>query len=101
MELHGELLTYVLMGDLLRFVGSGVGGEETLDVKPPSIDEVRALLALVDLGFVTGDFELQNVLSVSFVEGIDGEPFFLSLYPLLGPAALGEISRQQQFRDAL
>ncbi len=98
---NGELLPHVLMADLLRFVGMGVSGEQTLGVPPPSEGETRDLTALVELGLSIGDPELKNVLEVSFVEDIDREPFFSALRPFLGPSVLSEVSRQQHLRDAL
>ena len=97
---NGAVLPHVLMSDLLRFVGMGVGGEQWLGVRPPSSGETRDLVALLELGLSLGDPDLLNALCVSFVEGLDGEPFFAGLLPMLGPHVLAELARQQQWRNA-
>ena len=86
---YGELLSHVLMADLLRHVGSHFQRGDNA----PSEAEVRATLALLDAAIVSGNEETANAIAVSFCEHIQTEPFFDELWPLLG------IHLQEQVRS--
>jgi hypothetical protein len=61
-ESYGELLPHVLFGDLTRFVlAAAAKGDET---------NVRTILDLLDTGMVSGDPDLVNLISASFVENV-------------------------------
>ena len=87
-EDNDELLPHVLMADLLRYVGARVSGSA-------GDSEVRAVLDILEAGATSGNAETENVVAVSFCEGIETEPFFPKLRPWLG-LALRRIIRQQQ-----
>jgi len=76
---NGELLNHVLMGDLLRFLGARVGQQE----RTPS--EVVAILELLESAVGEGNADTENLIAVSFLENLEAEGFFSSLFGLLGP----------------
>lgn len=51
----GELLAHLLMADLRRFVGSGLGTDSQLGVSPPTYEEIQRILTVLDLAFTAGD----------------------------------------------
>jgi hypothetical protein len=96
-EDNGELLPHLLMADLLRYVGASIGGAEDAVA---SESEVRAVLALLEAGAVCGNTETENAVALSFCEGMESEPFFPKLRPLLGLALRRLIKNPQAVTHA-
>jgi hypothetical protein len=97
MKNNGELLSHLLLADLLRFVGSGLGTPCNLPAAPPSREAIQGILSLLDRAFIAGDEETRGVISLSFIENIETEPFYSELLPLLGAALRGEHRRQRDW----
>jgi len=95
---NGELLSHVLMGDVLRFLESHFSGKPCVGAEPPTADQVRAALQVLDRGLAEGDEDTDNAISVSFVESIEHTHFYLQLEPFLGPEIRKEIQRQKDWR---
>lgn len=97
LEDNGELLPHLLMADLLRYVGASLSSSgESL----ASQSEVLAVLAVLDAAAACGNEETENVVAVSFCEGIESESFFPKLQPLLGPALRRHIRNQRAVPNA-
>lgn len=94
---NDEILGHVLMGDVGRLVESHFTGSSTIAVGPPTEDQVRAVLGVLDQAMLCGDAYTQNVIAVSFVEYLDNEPYFDRLEPMLGPGLRLELERQQKW----
>ena len=97
---NGELLAHVLMADLLRYIGSYFTRSSTIGAEPPTAAEVRTMLQVLDAAMDNANSATENAIAVSFVEGIEGEPFFSRLAPLLGPRLRAELERQKAWRPA-
>jgi hypothetical protein len=95
---NGALLSHVLMADVLRFLESHFSGVPFAGAEPPTADQVRAALQVLDRGLVEGDEDTDNAISVSFVESIEYTSFFSQLEPFLGPEIRKEIQRQNAWR---
>lgn len=92
---NSELLPHLLMGDLLRYLGTYFPTPAN-NLSPSSLGEVRAILTLLDSAMTSGNPETENVVAISFIENIDTEPFFEKLKPLLGIALRRELKRQME-----
>ena len=97
---NDELLVHVLMSDLLRYIGSHFTGVSTVPAQPASGNEVRAVLQILDGAIMAGNADLENAIAVSFIEGIESEPFFSRIAPLLGPNLRAELERQKAWRPS-
>lgn len=97
MKDQGELLSHLLMADLLRFIGSGLGTASNLEAQPPSHEEIRLILGILDQAFVAGDEATTDAICLSFIEHIETEPFFTDLEPMLGPALRAQHARQREW----
>jgi hypothetical protein len=90
------LLPYLLMSDLLRYIGTRLIAAQ--GSAPASRDEVNVeigkVLQLLDTALIDGDPETENTIAVSFIEDIDSEKFFRDLEPMLGPNLRAEHRRQ-------
>ena len=93
---NGEILGHMLMGDVGRLIESHFTGSSTIAVGPPTEDQVRAVLGVLDQAMLSGDADTQNVVAVSFVECLDSEPHFDMLEPMLGPGLRLELDRQKK-----
>jgi len=79
LEDNGKLLPHVFMGDVTRFiiseVESGVGSQD-----------VNNLLNYFEDALATGDKDIENLISVSFVENLIGEEKTINfIKPQSGP----------------
>jgi hypothetical protein len=95
---NDELLLHVLMSDLLRFVGSHFTGASTVPADPPTENDVKAVLQVLDGAITAGNADVENAIAVSFIEDIETEPFFDRLRPMLGPNLRAELQRQKSWR---
>lgn len=68
---EGEVLPHLFMADVERWLE-----REVLNRPAQSQTEIAALLAFLEEAFVTGDEEIRNVISASFLEHLPrpGEP---------------------------
>lgn len=83
-EDHGELLPHVLMGDITRFVIARSGDE--------SAEWVTDLLQHMESGLVSGNRDIAELVSVSFVENLSGETAVIAaLLPEMGDALRKEV----------
>ena len=92
---NDELLSHLLMADCGLFVASYFTGEKRIASDPPSVVELRNVLAIIDAALAEGDEEAQNVVAVSFVECLWLEPYYTDLCPFLGSKVRDEIERQR------
>jgi hypothetical protein len=97
---NDDLLIHVLMSDLLRYLGSHFTGVSTVPAQPPSANEVKGVLQILDGAIIAGNPELKNAIAVSFIEGLEGESFFSRIAPLLGPNLRAELERQKSWRPS-
>jgi hypothetical protein len=95
---NDEVLFHVLMSDLLRYVGSHFTGVPTVPAQQPTEREVKAVLQVLDGAITAGNSEVENAIAVSFIEGIEFEPFFARIAPMLGPNLRAELERQRAWR---
>ncbi len=95
---NDELLAHVLMADLLRYVGSHFTRSSTIPAQPPTAEEVRTMLQVLDGAIAQPNSTTGNAIAVSFLEGIESESFFNRLAPLLGPRLRAELQRQKAWR---
>jgi len=91
MQDNDGLLSHVLMADLLRYICASINSASE---KAASEFEMRAVLSVLELGAACGNPETENVVAVSFCEGLELEPCFSKLRPFLG-IALRRILKQQ------
>lgn len=98
----GDLLSHLLMADLLSYVALALGAPDSLGglAAPPSAQEVSHILAVLDRGLAEGNAATGNAIAVSFVEYLWCEPFWPQLEPLLGPALHAEVQRQRNWRPS-
>ncbi len=97
---NGELLAHVLMADLLRYIGSHFTRSSTVPAEPPTAAEVQTMLQVLDGAMENANSATENAIAVSFIEGIESEPFFNRLAPLLGPRLRTELERQKAWRPS-
>jgi hypothetical protein len=97
---NDELLLHVLMADLLRYLGSHFIHPLAVAARPPTASELKAVLQILDAAMVNGDPDVENAIAVSFIEGIESEPFFSGLSSLLGPHLRAELERQKAWRPS-
>jgi hypothetical protein len=82
---NSELLPHVLMGDITRLVAAFAG-----DVSRR--DSLRLLMSQMDRALRTGGEEVQELITVSFVQNLMGEAAALrALRPLMGSALLAVV----------
>jgi hypothetical protein len=90
---HGALLPHVFMGEVLAYVGAGVGGPAATMGEVPSA-EISEILCTLERGMASGDRETRNVIAMSFVWDAELEPYFGRLRPLLGPKVRAQLQRR-------
>ena len=95
---YGELLPHVLIADLLRYLGSHFRKTSQVEPSPPTAAELEGVLLLLDAAIEAGNSATENAIAVSFIEGIETEPFFHHLYPLLGAHLRAELERQRAWQ---
>ena len=93
-----RLLPHLLMADLLRYIGSHFTQSPTGAALPPTAVELKTILQALDKAIESTNSEVENTIAVSFVEGIESEPFFGRLAPLLGPNLRAELERQKAWQ---
>jgi len=95
-----EVLPHVLMGDvtpmvlsLCRVASSRAEGAET------ARDMLVKILALLDRGMGAADKRLQELVSVSFLEGLkeEADECYEQLTALMGPRLLAELEHQESW----
>ena len=79
--LHGNLIPHAFMGEVLARAGACVRAGAA---KPPRA-ELEAILATLEGAMAGGHRETCSVICISFIWDGEGEPFFATLRPLLGP----------------
>jgi len=97
---NDELLAHLLMADLLRYLGSHFTHSSAVAAVPPTAGELKAVLQILDGAMENADAEVANAIAVSFIEGIESEPFFDGLSSLLGPHLRAELERQKAWRPS-
>jgi hypothetical protein len=78
---HGEVLSHVLLGDLVRFLSAEVevGGGEN--------DVLKQAMSLLERGMRSQDPRVQELVAVSFLENLDPrDPSFPAIRSLFGPS---------------
>lgn len=85
----GTLIPHVFMGDVLARVGTCIlaGGKAITEHGP----ELAAILESLEQGLAAGDRETRNVISISFVNDGELEPFFGQLKQLMGPRVRAQL----------
>lgn len=94
---NGELLRHLLMADLLRYIGASANGAGHT---PASETEIRAVLSVLEFAAGCGDPATENVVAMSFCEGIESESFFPKLRPMLGLGLRKAIRDQHEVPNA-
>jgi hypothetical protein len=97
---NAELLPHVLMYELLQYIGSYFSGKPFMGANPPTLSEMRSVLAILASEIAAHNPTTENAIAVSFIEHIDSEPFFPQLRPYLAPALLAELARQKAWHGA-
>ena len=100
MQAYGELLPHVLLGDLRDYLGRAFEQRSAPGVARPTMAEVREVLSLLDRALSEKHPLTENAIAVSFVEGLEAEPQFANLEPLLGPELRAERARQEAWWNA-
>jgi hypothetical protein len=75
-EYEGELLSYLLMGDVVRWAG------QTVTTTP---GRISSLVAWLEERFLEGDGEVKDLVGVGFVEMLPHTPVGDPILDLLGP----------------
>lgn len=90
-EFHGELLPHVLFGDLTRFV---------LRAREEGQDElVQRALGFLDEALRRGDEQVDNLVSLSFVQNVEPwGPEYAAFIEEWPPALQDEAQRQRDWR---
>jgi len=91
---NDELLPHLLMADVARFVASFFAGGTGSLVPAPSDEALARTLALLDAGMGAGDESVDELVSVSFLENLEGEPYMPELVSRLGPNLGRELERR-------
>jgi hypothetical protein len=73
---EGELLAYLLMGDVAKWLD----GESRNDPQ-----RAAQVLAWLEHEFVTGDFDVRNLIDVGIIEMLPGMPEGAPVLDMLGP----------------
>jgi len=97
---YGELLPHILLGDLRGYLGRAFESDIASGLVAPQLAEVKAVLAILDVALSKKHPLTENAIAVSFVEGLEDEPHFASLEPLLGPELRAERARQEAWWNA-
>lgn len=95
---NGEVLGHLLMGDVGRLFEGFFTGTTNLPIGQPTDGEVRAVLAVLDQGLADGDENVENMIAVSFVEGLWLQPVWPQLSTMLGPDLTAEAARMESRR---
>jgi hypothetical protein len=86
----GTLIPHVFMSNVLARVGCCLAADTRkaiVDHRP----EIAAILDSLEQGMVAGDRETRNVISISFVNDGELEPFFGELKLLMGPRVRAQL----------
>jgi hypothetical protein len=84
---NDEVLPHVFMGDVTRFIIAAAERKNADSMLPKLINFLEVQLA-------TGGDEIENLISVSFIENLTGEVEAISvLIPMMGPCLRKEIMR--------
>lgn len=89
----GEVLSHLFLGDLTRFLVSWFLDIESTSERQPTAElELRALLDDLEVSYRAGDEEVQELISVSFLENLPrpGEEA-AELRDWLGPALVEQL----------
>lgn len=79
-----EMLPHLFFSDVSRWVSAEVAKSD------PS-PQVKALLDLLETSYPTADFNVQNLIDVSFIEMVEDDP---AVVRLLGPQLLARVDPQ-------
>jgi hypothetical protein len=92
LELHGNLIPHVFMGEVLARAGACIlpGAENAGDRRA----ELSRIIATLEHAMGGGDRETCSVICISFVWDAEGEPFFAALRPMLGPLLSARVRTQ-------
>jgi hypothetical protein len=83
LALHGTLIPHAFMGDVLARAGECARAGTTNAREPRA--ELESILATLEGAMAGGHREACSVICISFIWDGEGEPFFATLRPLLGP----------------
>ena len=77
---NDELLPHVLFGDITRFIMEGLAAEGK------ALQDAKRVLAILEHAMGSADEDVQNLVSVSFLENLDQEAsMYESIRAALGP----------------
>lgn len=83
LDAYGKLVPHLFMADVLARVVSCQ--RAFTDAKASERKELDAILDVLESGARIGDQQTRNVIANCFIHGASTQPFFASLWPLLGP----------------
>ena len=91
---YEELLPHLLMADVARYVASYFADATGAQVPPPSREELGRTLALIDAAMGSEPEPVRELISVSFLENLEHEPYTAALVMLLGLNLRRELERR-------
>jgi hypothetical protein len=87
---NDEVLPHVFFGDVTRYIVKG------FDLRSPNRAEACQLLALFERGLEEGDEDVDNLICVSFLEGLPVEEQYHRIRGAMGPLLRTEATRYEQ-----
>ncbi len=93
---YDEVLPHVFVGDVARYVAQEFAGIESDELRGKQQGDAVEVLRILDEALTTGDPDLMELVSVSFLENIEWErPEGQSIRSALGPRLREELSRRE------
>ena len=94
---NGELLPHVFMGEVTRVVLRLVSPKMSLDESASSRGVAEPILTYLEQGWQSGTMDVQNLISVSFVENLTpDEQGYEEMKLLLNPCLLQHLEEYEQ-----
>jgi hypothetical protein len=90
---NDELLTYVFLSDVARFVIAALSGTE-----PEHGSDATRVLGLLEDAIGSDDPDVVNLVAVGFVESLLGDDALDQVRLALGPRLAAELASQEQWR---
>ena len=95
---YEELLPHVLMGDFTRFVVNMYEESKSTNENKYCFDVFLKALSIVEAAMNSIDINLQELISVSFLENVLGEELSNEIKLHLGESSLKELEKYEDFR---
>lgn len=93
---YDDVLPHVFLGDVARYITQGFTGNESTKTRGSRGRDAVEVLRILDEALATGDPDLVELVSVSFLENIDWETAEgQSIRSAMGPRLLEELSRRE------